>query len=102
MVGPLQSGWLFIGLQVVFQCAQLKYEFAGLFAKLQQLSIVVPSGIEFAFHSVQLAVNCMQQLADGDNSLMPTPLEIDFSVAFTRAKRSLLFCNTESHMPKLL
>ena len=51
---------------------------------------------------VQLAVDCMQRLADGDNSLMPTPLEIDFSDAFTRAKRSLLFHNTEIHMPKLL
>ena len=83
-------------------CAQLKYEFAGMFAKLQQLSIVVLSGIEVAFHTVQLAVDCMQQLADGDNSLMPTPLKIDFSDAFTRVKQSLLFCNTESHMPKLL
>ena len=43
-----------------FPCAQLKYEFAGLFAKLRQLGIAVPSGIEVAFHTVQLAVDCMQ------------------------------------------
>ena len=35
------------------------------------------TGIEVAFHTVQLAVDCMQQLADSDNSLMPTPLPQD-------------------------
>ena len=73
-----------------------------MFAKLQQLSAAVLSGIEVAFHTVQLAVDCMQRLADGDNSLMLTLLKIDSSDAFTRAKWSLLFCNTESHIPKLL
>ena len=83
-------------------CAQLMYNFAGLFAKLRQLSIAVPSGIKVAFHTVQLAVDCMQQLADSDNSLMLTPLKINFSDAFTRVKQSLLFCNMEICMLQLL
>ena len=83
-------------------CAQLKYDFAKLFSSVRQLGIAVPSGIEAAFHTVELAIDYQQRLADGDNALMPTPVEIDFSDAFTRAHRSPLFRNTRDYVPTLL
>ena len=83
-------------------CAQLKHGFAKLFSSYRQLGIAVPSGIEAAFHTIELSCEAMIQQADGDNSLLPSPVEIDFSDCFTLAPRSTLFANTAKCVPKLL
>ena len=76
------------------RCAQLKDGVAKLFCRFQQLGIAVLSGIKTAFHMVELSCETMIQQADGDNSLLPSPVEIDFSDCFTLALRSTMFANT--------
>ena len=54
-------------------CAQLKFEFAKIFAEVRALGSAIPAGIEIAYRTVTLATDAMIELAD-DAEDLPVPL----------------------------
>ena len=63
--------------------AELKYFFAQLFAKLRQLGCAIPAGFEIAEHTIALACDHLESLADGGDDEMPSPIQIEFETAST-------------------
>jgi len=82
-------------------CAQLKFEFAKIFAEVWALGSAIPAGIEIAYRTVTLATDAMIELAD-DAEDLPVPLQTDFSDGFNNARRAHMLRTCRQHFPSLL
>ena len=101
-VRPLVVGMAIRRIAGRLPCAQLKDEFARKFVKLRQLGVAVPSGIETAFKTVQLAIEELVAEADGDYEDLPVAMQFDYTDGFNNAHREHLMEHTLEHFPQLL
>ena len=99
---PLVVGMALRRIAGRLPCAQLKEEFASKFIKLRQLGVAVPSGVEIAFKTVQLAIEELVEAADGDAELHPVAMQFDYTDGFNNANRDHLLSHTLTHFPQLL